>query len=240
MILQRISNSIRKQDWVTVLMETLIVVLGVFLGLQVNNWNDASRQQAREAYVLSELSQDIENIENMALVRVESYRGKAASADRIMAFLSSGQAAPDDRAVFLDDLNNLMFRLPPVQRSPAFEELQSSGNLQLIENDKLRTALVRFDIAMQQSLRADEVIIDFWIRYGDDVGRKIVLSDELAEEGFSPRYAIGSYDLAAMRGDPEMLSSVSWLKRMSLISAGANLGIAREAATIKSLLEAAQ
>ncbi|MEM5518643.1 hypothetical protein WNY37_16920 [Henriciella sp. AS95] len=41
MILQRLATSIRKQDWFTVLIETLIVVFGVFIGLQVNNWNEA-------------------------------------------------------------------------------------------------------------------------------------------------------------------------------------------------------
>jgi hypothetical protein len=39
MILQRISDAFRRQDWFTVTVETLIVVLGVFLGLQINNWN---------------------------------------------------------------------------------------------------------------------------------------------------------------------------------------------------------
>ncbi|MFT5774992.1 MAG: hypothetical protein ACI9NG_000943 [Hyphomonas sp.] len=33
----------RKQDWFTVAVETLIVVFGVFIGLQVGNWNDAAR-----------------------------------------------------------------------------------------------------------------------------------------------------------------------------------------------------
>jgi hypothetical protein len=39
MILRRLIDACRKQDWLTVVIETLIVVLGVFLGLQVNNWN---------------------------------------------------------------------------------------------------------------------------------------------------------------------------------------------------------
>ena len=39
MILRRLTTALRKQDWFTVVIETLIVVLGVFLGLQVNNWS---------------------------------------------------------------------------------------------------------------------------------------------------------------------------------------------------------
>ena len=45
MILRRISHAFRKQDWFTVLIETLIVVFGVFIGLQVNNWNEARRDR---------------------------------------------------------------------------------------------------------------------------------------------------------------------------------------------------
>jgi len=36
-ILRRLADVIRRQDWFTVAVETLIVVLGVFVGLQVND-----------------------------------------------------------------------------------------------------------------------------------------------------------------------------------------------------------
>jgi hypothetical protein len=39
MILRRLTNAIRNQDWFTVVIETLIVVFGVFMGIQVANWN---------------------------------------------------------------------------------------------------------------------------------------------------------------------------------------------------------
>ena len=45
MILQRLATAIRKQDWFTVIIETLIVVFGVFIGLQVNNWNEARKDR---------------------------------------------------------------------------------------------------------------------------------------------------------------------------------------------------
>jgi hypothetical protein len=46
MILRRLTTAFRKQDWFTVVVETLIVVFGVFMGLQVNNWN-AARAELR-------------------------------------------------------------------------------------------------------------------------------------------------------------------------------------------------
>ncbi len=55
MILQRLANAFRKQDWFTVLVETLIVVFGVFIGLQVNNWNAARVARTDEVDLLSRM-----------------------------------------------------------------------------------------------------------------------------------------------------------------------------------------
>jgi hypothetical protein len=61
MILRRLVASIRGHDWFTVAVETVIVVLGVFLGLQVNNWEKARGDRAREGVHLASLAQDIRN-----------------------------------------------------------------------------------------------------------------------------------------------------------------------------------
>ena len=55
MILRRLTTAFRKQDWFTVGVETLIVVFGVFIGLQVNNWNAARVAGSDAADLLSRL-----------------------------------------------------------------------------------------------------------------------------------------------------------------------------------------
>ena len=62
MILRRLATSIRKQDWFAVVIETLIVVLGVFLGLQVNNWNEARQLDAEKAAAIERLHTETEAI----------------------------------------------------------------------------------------------------------------------------------------------------------------------------------
>ncbi len=39
MILRRIIENVRTRDWFTVAIEFLIVVVGIFVGLEVSNWN---------------------------------------------------------------------------------------------------------------------------------------------------------------------------------------------------------
>lgn len=67
MILQRLATALRKQDWVTVVIETLIVVLGVYLGLVFNDLRERrdTAQAARESLLLllDDLEGDIERIE---------------------------------------------------------------------------------------------------------------------------------------------------------------------------------
>ena len=40
-ILRRLAEAIREQNWFTVALEILIVVVGIFIGLQANDWNQA-------------------------------------------------------------------------------------------------------------------------------------------------------------------------------------------------------
>ena len=58
MILRRLTEALRKQDWFTVVIETLIVVFGVFIGLQVNNWNAARVERDSEQVLLMRLQEE--------------------------------------------------------------------------------------------------------------------------------------------------------------------------------------
>ncbi|MBI1391934.1 MAG: hypothetical protein GC152_04255 [Alphaproteobacteria bacterium] len=94
MILQRLATSIRKQDWFTVVIETLIVVFGVFIGLQVNNWNEARQnrtlEQAYLAGIASDLENDIDEIDEIARIA-----GIRLSALGILLETAEGNPLPD-------------------------------------------------------------------------------------------------------------------------------------------------
>ncbi len=46
MIFRRFAGNFRQQDWTAVVVELVVVVLGVFIGLQASNWN-AEQADAR-------------------------------------------------------------------------------------------------------------------------------------------------------------------------------------------------
>ena len=52
MILRSITQHVKDQNWFAVGIDFLIVVFGVFIGLQVSNWNDARlREQTAQTYI---------------------------------------------------------------------------------------------------------------------------------------------------------------------------------------------
>lgn len=92
MILRRIATAIRAQDWSLVILEILIVVIGIFLGLQETQWNQARIDRADEESFLRALHQDV----------VEMGRITARSQNiRVTAFSHLEQAA------------NILFGLAP-------------------------------------------------------------------------------------------------------------------------------
>ena len=47
MILRRVIQHFRKQEWTAIGIDFFIVVFGVFMGLQVSNWNETRQEFAR-------------------------------------------------------------------------------------------------------------------------------------------------------------------------------------------------
>lgn len=60
MILRSVMKHVRDQNWIAVFLDFLIVVLGIFVGLQVTDWNEQRQAKAREHAWLIQLSEDLD------------------------------------------------------------------------------------------------------------------------------------------------------------------------------------
>jgi len=56
MILRRFAHAIRAQNWFAVVLEVAVVVLGIFMGLQVNDWNQRRLERESDQRALAFLS----------------------------------------------------------------------------------------------------------------------------------------------------------------------------------------
>ena len=44
-IIRRLAGALREQNWFTVVLEVMIIVVGIFIGLQVDGWNEERKKQ---------------------------------------------------------------------------------------------------------------------------------------------------------------------------------------------------
>ena len=61
MILRRLTQNLRAQNWMAIAIEFLIVVIGVFIGTQVANWNQARLEKQATNRMLEQLRPELQN-----------------------------------------------------------------------------------------------------------------------------------------------------------------------------------
>lgn len=74
--MRRLADRLRRQEWTAVLIEFVLVVCGVFIGLQVSNWNEARKERALEAVYQQRIATDIGSdiVEMDEIIRVSTLR----------------------------------------------------------------------------------------------------------------------------------------------------------------------
>lgn len=56
MILRRLTQSLKTQDWTAIVIEFVLLMCGVFLGIQASNWNTDRIDRESEALHLAEIA----------------------------------------------------------------------------------------------------------------------------------------------------------------------------------------
>ena len=154
MILRRIATALRKQDWFTVAVETLILVLGVFLGLQANNWNETRLEHAKERQILIGLSEDFARLEESVARGVEFHKRAVSGLQAIGEALESGELPEADRPRFEDGLRYAIRSAVSATVSGTLTEVFSTGQLGLLRDKELRRTLTDYEAYKESAKEA--------------------------------------------------------------------------------------
>ncbi|WP_295690752.1 hypothetical protein [uncultured Maricaulis sp.] len=206
MILRRLVIALRKQDWFTVLIETLIVVFGVFIGLQVNNWNEARQERIETHSLLERLERDFE--QQLALTErgIERQLLYLDVTGRLIAGIRAGQLDEANLAADLALVDSVATMPGP---SVAFQEMVSTGRLRLIRNEDLRDELYTYDSNV--SFLRDQ--FSQFTSSINELGRVIIRAKTLEltglpSETFEQLGSVEAVDRAVLLEDPEILDAL--------------------------------
>ncbi|MEO0368370.1 MAG: hypothetical protein AAF197_06230, partial [Pseudomonadota bacterium] len=169
MILRRVTEHVKAQNWFAVVIDFVIVIVGVFLGIQVANWNEARTNAYREAEILGtiydELQEDRVEYESgreaaMVTISSASYVLEAAGIDvsdtlvlpttRIpnLSISSSFLPVPEPITLSEDQKQRLWSLIVvgyyPTSSATSIEALIGAGNLDMITDAAVRENLQEY------------------------------------------------------------------------------------------------
>ncbi|MBC2839858.1 DUF6090 family protein [Robiginitalea sp. SC105] len=123
--------------------EILLVVIGILIALQVNNWNQKWQDRTLEQVYLERLQADLSGDLSgfLKLQKIFNSKKEFLTSLQVAEPLEFNSVTPEE---WLEGLIASRFVSLPTVRSATFDELSGSGRLTLIRDLKLRTALSNY------------------------------------------------------------------------------------------------
>jgi hypothetical protein len=223
-VVRRTLAYLRQHDWAAVLIEIAVVVIGVFIGIQAANWNQA-RGEARRAAVFSERLREDLREEAWGYEMQVAYYGQVAANARRAADGIAGRVAMSDEALLVAAYRATQYN-SNIRRRATYDELTSTGEIGLIRESALRDLAMRvYTSPMFQEIDQEGRNSRFrlWFRQHIDHGLQRQLSvdcgdrevqvgryegipdslDYACDPGIDPAQV--SVAVASLRGDPAAL-----------------------------------
>lgn len=147
MILQKLAQAIRRQDWFQVVIEVLIVIVGIFLGLQVQAWYEDQADRSDESIYLKRLHEELADV----ITALENGSERRQDTSEGLEILVSALAGNNQDLELTNGHCRALFGTHVYNSSPAalptMTELLASGRLSLLQSETLRLLISRYVLA---------------------------------------------------------------------------------------------
>lgn len=141
MIFQRLARAIREQNWLTVALEMAIVVIGILIGLQVDDWNQRRLERKTDQRALTLFVDELQLMIDEAVLDREYVATLVRDLTKGIEVAMSCEAQDDERSLLITAIaETLVWRVPDVRPS-GLAEIGNSGTLSRLGNPDLSRAV---------------------------------------------------------------------------------------------------
>ena len=144
MILRRLTQSLKEQNWTAIVIEFVLLVLGVFLGIQVANWNEQRAEDAKARAYLARihvnLQADLQSIQR----REAMWRQVIAYGKGAIRYAETGELVECSAWKTVLAFYQASQLWQWVTSDSTYQEMRSGGELGLIRDQGLRDRLSQY------------------------------------------------------------------------------------------------
>lgn len=165
--LRLVQQHLRDHNWVAAAVDLAIVVIGVFLGIEAANWNDARKQRVEERRYYAQIIEDLRTDQHTLEDAQRISRLNDQAAELSLLALAEGvpnRTTPGHLAVQFQLAGFL--KLPrPEKRT--YDELISTGNIGLLHDQTAKSAIADYYGKFDELRQWDELLREQQGRYWD-------------------------------------------------------------------------
>jgi hypothetical protein len=159
MLLRKVTLHVREQNWTAVFIDFVIVVVGVFVGLQVQDWNELRKDRIEEQQLLGRLLEEAALLIDVHDQELRQFRFRADVLSGVNPVLFSPGPS---RAI--TDRECLQITFSHVQRRafdelPVLDEILETGRFSLLKDPRVTESLRAYLLRRERSrAHYDEVV----------------------------------------------------------------------------------
>ncbi len=218
MILRSLTRHVREQNWFAVGLDFLIVVVGVFIGIQVANWNAERLERQIERDTLIRLHDDI--VESIAgQDRDLRFLEQQLSDQRVVVrALDACKVAADEEPAFQRGLATLGYVNPPRLFRRTIDEVAASGRTEVIRSEVISDELASIVAIVEWRAAGHAQVIAGFEPHRRRLERHIRYTlEKTFDDPFIPNHQGGIvYDLQALCADTAAANGVSSISYQTL------------------------
>ncbi|MEX0300315.1 MAG: DUF6090 family protein [Kordiimonas sp.] len=156
MILRRFTEHVRDQNWFAVALDFLVVVAGIFVGLQVTDWNQAQKNHKEGVYYLELLDAQVDAALIAGAEEIKDSEEHIANMSNAMRLLHKDDWTEEDVAVFQRAHLSAFFFWGPAQKPAALRQLVDGGKLDLINSKQIQEAILDYESSYAEAIQQTE------------------------------------------------------------------------------------
>lgn len=142
MILRSVTKHIRDQNWFAVFLDFFIVVIGVFIGIQVSNWNEQIAGEKQAQVILGRLYGDLKN-DQAVLTSMLDYQAVVKTYAIRAVNGMNGDLSVNDEQFVIAAYQASQINIPWSYRS-TYNEVLSTGQINLIKSNELKSHVLGY------------------------------------------------------------------------------------------------
>ncbi|MCY7354392.1 MAG: hypothetical protein LH470_04805 [Lysobacter sp.] len=209
MILRRLSQSLKEQNWTAIWIEFVLLVAGVFLGIQVANWNQAQADARLGRDYVKRLARDLN--QDLASARAQSayYAAVLDSVRKTDELLREQDPDPRELVINAYRATEITY-IAPVRAT--WDQIVSSGHLGLLPGDTASSELARhyaFDTAQDIYRIGLSSTFRQVIRKIIPIAMQIEMREGCSDVRDHGGYVVGFIEHCQFDADPKTLMAVA-------------------------------